>query len=91
MKKNLYLKYEKFHLQIFSTIAHKTNIFLDMDVHYLSKKQPRTDFLSNLCKILDLFVNEIFHISRPKKLCNFAVYMIETTSFLSKAIITYQI
>ena len=63
MKKKSYLKYEKFHLQIFSTIVHKNNLFLDMNIHYLSRKQPRTYFLSNLCKILDRFVNEIFHIS----------------------------
>ena len=33
-----------------------------MNVHYLSKKQPRTYYLSNLCKILDIFANEIFHM-----------------------------
>ena len=71
MKKFSYLKYEKFHLQIFSTIVHKNNLFLDMNVHYLSKKQPRTYFLSNLYKILDIFVNEIFHISNMKKFSYF--------------------
>ena len=88
MKIFSYLKYEKFHLQIFSTIVHKNNLFLDMNVHYLSKKQPRTYFLSNLCKILDIFANEIFHISNMKKkfiskwkiFCHFVFHMIEKTS-----------
>ena len=66
MKNCSYFKYKKIHLQIFSTFVHKNNLFLGMNVHYLSKKQPRTYFLSNLCKIIDIFANEIFHISNVK-------------------------
>ena len=73
MKIFSYLKYEKFHLQIFSTTLHKNNLFLDMNVHYLSKKQPRTYFLWNLWKILDMFVNEIFHISNMEKSSYFEI------------------
>ena len=38
---------------------------------YLFKKQPRTYFLSNLCKILDIFANEIFYVSNMKKFSYF--------------------
>ena len=82
MKKFSYLKYEKFHLQIFSTIVHKNNLFLDMNVHYLSKKQPRTYFLSNLCKILDIFANDIFHISYMKFFSYFEIERILPFCFL---------
>jgi len=29
-------------LQISSSIVHKNHLFLDLNVHYLSKKQPKT-------------------------------------------------
>ena len=64
------LKYEKFHLQIFITIVHINNLFLVVN-------QPRTYFSSNLCKILDIFLTEIFHISKSKKFCHFVFHMIE--------------
>ena len=35
MTKFSYMKYEKFHLQISSTIVHKNYLFLDLNVHYL--------------------------------------------------------
>jgi len=37
-----YLNYEKFYLQISSSIVHKIDLFLDPNFHYLSKKQPKT-------------------------------------------------
>ena len=43
----------------------KNHHFLDLKVHYLSKKQSKTYFLSNLCKIPDIFAND-FHISNMK-------------------------
>ena len=61
------MKYEKFHLQIFSTIVHKNNLFIDIIFCYLSIKQPRAYFLSNLSEILDIFVNELFHILKLKQ------------------------
>ncbi len=54
-----HLKYDKFHLKISSSIVHKNDLFLDPKVHYLSKKQPKTYSLSNLCKIPDIFAYEI--------------------------------
>ena len=44
-----------------------------MNVHYLSKKQSRTYFFSKLCKILDIFANEIFHISNMKIFSHFEI------------------
>ena len=44
-----------------------------MNVHYLSKKQPRTYFLSNLSKILDISANEIFHFSNVKMFSYFKI------------------
>ena len=52
-------KYKKFHLQISSSIVHKNDHFLDLNIQYLSKNQPKTYFLLNLCKIPDMFANEI--------------------------------
>ena len=43
------LKHEKLHLQISSSIVHKNDLFLDLNVHYLSKKQSKADkFLKDL-------------------------------------------
>ena len=59
MKKNHKWSMKNFNLQIFSSIVHKNNLFLDMNVQHLSKKQPRTYFSSNLHKILDKSVARI--------------------------------
>ena len=67
------MKYEKFHFQISSRIVQKNDLFLDLNVHCLSKKQQKT-FLSNLCKIPDIFANEIFHISN---MINFSYFEME--------------
>ena len=73
-------KCEKLYLQISSSIVHKSDLFLELNVHYLSKKQPRTYFLSNLCKSLDIFGNEICHIFEIEKNLPFFFHMIEKTS-----------
>ena len=49
-------------------VVHK-NVFFYLN--YISKKQPKTYFLSNLCKIPDIFANEIFHISNMKNFVGF--------------------
>ena len=57
---------------------------------YLYKKRPNTYFLSNLCKILDIFANEIFHVSNMKNFsyfetenfCHLVVHMIEKNHLL---------
>ena len=46
-------------LEMSSSIVHKNDLFLDLNVHYLSKKQPKTYFLPNLFYIPDIFANEI--------------------------------
>ena len=51
MKIFSYLKYEEFHHKYFLLLCTKLRFFLDLDILYLSKKQPRTYFCQTYVKL----------------------------------------